>query len=241
MPNHELIYQTEAHQYHRLIAAQPDLSGVIEEICPYRGLDILDLGAGSGRLTCSLLPLARTVTAADLSPAMLEELVSQAPSAYLSRLKTLTADHRHVPLASQSFDLIVSGWSLCYLADNHIPVWESNLERMMDEIVRLLRPGGTVILFETMGTGCEVPEPPDFLHGYYAQLQERYGFHHRRIRTDYAFGSPQEAEELMRFFFGDALGDQTARRGDPLVTEWAGVWWKHLGNRQNSDPRDQPN
>ncbi|RAP21073.1 hypothetical protein C2W64_03656 [Brevibacillus laterosporus] len=33
----------------------------------------------------------------------------------------------------------------------------------MSEIKRVLRPGGTAIIFETMGTGYETPHPPAFL------------------------------------------------------------------------------
>ncbi|AFC27409.1 Methyltransferase type 11 [Paenibacillus mucilaginosus 3016] len=226
MPDHEHIYRMKAHLYHRLIAAQPDLSNIMEELYPGGDLDILDLGAGSGRLTLSLLPRARSLSASDLSPAMLEELVRNVPLSCHSRLMTIAADHRNLPLPDHSFDLIVSGWSLCYLAGSDEPEWEANLKQMMSEIDRLLRPGGTVILFETMGTGYTAPQPPPFLLEYYNQLERQYEFGHRWIRTDYTFRSPQEAEELTRFFFGDALADEVRQKGLPIVPECAGVWWK---------------
>ncbi|MCZ8523233.1 MULTISPECIES: class I SAM-dependent methyltransferase [Paenibacillus] len=225
MPNHDVIYASQAAQYHRMIAAQPDLSDVISRIRPYRGLDILDMGAGTGRLSSFLVPEARSLTATDLSAAMLDLLTQRIPTEYHPRLVTAAADHRALPLGNASVDLIVSGWSVCYLASSNSPDWELNLERAMDEMYRVLRPGGTVILLETMGTGYETPHPPVLLLNYYGQLEHRYGFQHRWIRTDYTFDSPQEAEELTRFFFDGELADRVAAAGNPTVPECAGLWW----------------
>ena len=55
-PDHEGIYRQEALQYHELISKQPELAGVIEGIRPFAGLDIVDLGAGTGRLSEILAP-----------------------------------------------------------------------------------------------------------------------------------------------------------------------------------------
>lgn len=60
--------------------------------------------------------------------------------------------------------------------------WEDNLKQILSEMMRVLRPGGTIIIFETMGTGVEVPNPPDFLKPYFKALIEEYGFNHRWVR-----------------------------------------------------------
>lgn len=79
--------------------------------------------------------------------------------------------------------------------------WEQNISEVIGEIKRALRINGTVIIFETLGTGSETPSAPDFLQPYYSKLVHDYGFSHKWIRTDYTFDNVKQAEELTRFFF----------------------------------------
>lgn len=227
MPDHAKIYLEEAEKYARLIASQQPLDGVIEEIRPFEGLDIVDIGAGTGRLSAVLAPRAKTLVALDASQAMLDEAARQLSEAKLNNWRTEVADHRNLPLEAECADLVVAGWSVCYLASADTPVWENNLRAIISELKRIVRSNGTIILFETMGTGVETPAAPDFLLPYYDQLANLYGFAHRWIRTDYFFESNEEAEELTRFFFGDELGDRVARERLRRVPECGGVWWLH--------------
>jgi hypothetical protein len=96
----------------------------------------------------------------------------------------------------------------------------------MLEIQRVLRPGGTVIIFENFGTGAETPDPPDFLQAYYNALVQEYGFEHRWIRTDYQFADVEEAEQLTRFFFGNEIADKAVNKHGVHLPECAGVWWR---------------
>ncbi|SDD79238.1 Methyltransferase domain-containing protein [Paenibacillus sp. UNCCL117] len=227
MPNHTYIYENQAALYELMVSKQPLLSDVIARIAPYSGRYILDLGAGSGRLTAELANKAASVTATDLSPAMLDVLRER-----LARLDartpvlTYAADHRQLPLADQSFDLVVSGWSICYLTQSHLPEWSDNLAAVMNEIDRVLKPGGSMIILETMGTGYTEPHPPEFLKPYYQALEQEYGFRHDWLRLDYTFDSVEQAAELTRFFFGDELGDTVKRNNWSVVPECAGIWWK---------------
>ncbi|MBD2870256.1 class I SAM-dependent methyltransferase [Paenibacillus arenilitoris] len=224
MPDHQTIYQEEAERYHRLIAKQPDLGEAIEELFPPAGLDVVDLGAGSGRLTVPLAAKAKSIIALDASEAMLEVNAARLRHAGCTNWSTKVADHRSLPLADRSADLIVSGWSIGYLGDSRTRGWEQNIRRVIGEIKRVLRPGGAALVFETMGTGHETPHPPDFLQQYYAALEKEYGFSYQWIRMDYRFESAGEAEELIRFFFGDELADEVAKRRLSVVPECAGVW-----------------
>ncbi|WP_256759343.1 class I SAM-dependent methyltransferase [Cohnella sp. WQ 127256] len=225
MPDHTRIYKQEAAQYDELISKQPELKEVIEEIQPLSGLDIVDMGAGTGRLTMVLAPEAKTIIALDASEAMLQITAERLVDACLTNWTTKVADHRKLPLDDQSADLIVSGWSMGYLANTDEPEWEQNLDMIISEIQRVLRPNGTVIIFETLGTGHETPSAPDFLKAYYAKLVDVYGFSHRWIRTDYEFDHIQQAERLTRFFFGEELADRVVEQHLVRLPECAGIWW----------------
>lgn len=228
MPDHDSIYKQEASQYHELIASQPSLIDVIERIKPVAGLDIVDMGAGTGRLTAELAPSAKSIVALDAAEAMLQVTADRLREAGLTNWTTQVADHRRLPLADRSADLVVSGWSICYLTNADEERWEDNLDEIIAEMKRVLRPGGAIILFETLGTGHETPSAPDFLRPYYAKLAEPYGFSHRWIRTDYSFADVQQAERLARFFFGDELADRVVEQQLVRLPECAGVWWLQL-------------
>lgn len=227
MPDHTSIYKNEAERYHLLIAKQPKLDKVIEEIKVFNELDIVDIGAGTGRLTTVLAPYAKTITSLDASASMLQVIATKLNSTGLANWTTIVADNRKLPLEDQSADLITAGWTIGYLANTHVQDWKNNLHEVITEMKRVLRPNGTIIIFETMGTGTETPNPPDFLKEYYSALVERYGFAHKWIRTDYEFESIQQAEELTRFFFGDELASKVLEHNLIRVPECAGIWWLH--------------
>ncbi|ANA78561.1 class I SAM-dependent methyltransferase [Paenibacillus glucanolyticus] len=223
------IYNKQAEAYEIMVSRQPDLSGVIHGIRSYEGLDVLDLGAGSGRLSIPLVSDVSSLICTDISQPMLDILDDKFIHLHHTRnWTTVVADHRSLPLASSSVDLVVSGWSISYLAHSNQENCSQNLEQVMAELQRVLRPGGTIIILETMGTGTDTPNPPDFLVDYYAQLERTYGFNHRWIRMDYVFDTVEEAQQCTGFFFGEELSDKIQANQWSTVPECAGVWWKHV-------------
>lgn len=227
MPDHDYIYRHQAEQYERLISRQPGLLPVISGIRRVQGLDVADAGAGTGRIAAAVAPYVRSVTALDQSAAMLEVAASRLAALRPEGWICIPAANDSLPLQDSSVDLVVSGWSVCYSASSVQADWSDALARVQAEFRRVLRPGGTVILFETMGTGCTEPCPPASLIPYYRELEEHYGFSHKVIRLDYTFTDAGEAEELTGFFFGEELALQVRERGSPIVPECAGVWWLH--------------
>jgi SAM-dependent methyltransferase len=137
----------------------------------------------------------------------------------------MIADHRYLPLADASIDLLIAGWSLCYLVDWHPQTWRQELGKGMSEISRVVRQGGHIVIIETQGTGCERPDPPAHLKEYFSFLDEKE-FEKNWIRTDYRFSSLQEAMETSRFFFGDELARQVSERQWRILPECTGLWHK---------------
>lgn len=225
MPNHADIYANQADMYERLVSKQDSLYDLIQSIVPIEGLDIIDMGAGAGRLTRVLAPTAKSILALDASESMLRITADHLEQADLRNWRTQVADHRKLPVEDHSADLIVSGWSICYLGASDLEHWEANIRQVIGEIKRVLRPGGAVIIIENFGTGSETPNPPDFLLNYYRLLEAEYDFSHSWIRTDYTFASVNEAETLTRFFFGDAIANRVVNEQLVHLPECAGVWW----------------
>lgn len=91
---------------------------------------------------------------------------------------------------------------------------------------RVLRPGGTAIIIETLGTATETPRPPSsHLADLYSWLETGHGFASSWIRTDYQFVSLREAEELTWFFFGLEMAELVVREKLIILPECTGIWW----------------
>ena len=228
MPDHRKVYKQEAKNYQRLIARedyQENLLPAILEITDLDHRDVIDLGSGTGRLACLLAPLARSVIAFDLFPHMLGVAASRLKDQGSGNYLAAASDHRHIPLGPGAADLVISGWSFCYLVVWEEQNWETSLEAGLQEISRLLRNGGKSIIIETLGTGVTSPDPPDKLVNYFQYL-ERAGFQRVWLRTDYKFQNREEAVELVRFFFGEEMLDKIGDELEPVLPECTGIWWK---------------
>jgi len=224
------IYQTDGDRYEALISRedyQGNILKALEEIVNPDGLDVLDLGAGTGRLTLMLAPRVKSVRAFDVSGEMLRVCREKLVVSGLSNWQVDVADHRQLPITNNSADLVVSGWSVAYLHVWHPDTWMAELEKWLGEMKRVLRRGSFIVLFESLGTGNESPIKLEHLKEYYPWLDEA-GFQNKWIRTDYKFESVNEAEELTRFFFGDELADKVKENNWVILPECTGVWWKRV-------------
>jgi ubiquinone/menaquinone biosynthesis C-methylase UbiE len=230
MPTQEEIYKTEGDKYEALIARedyQENIMRALREITSLENRVVYDLGAGTGRLACLLAPHVLSVRAFDISEEMLRVCREKFTASGLTNWQVDVADHCQLPVDDQSADLVVSGWSVAYLAVWNPETWRAELEKWMDEMKRVLKPNGIIILFESLGTGNESPIQLEHLKDYYPWLDEA-GFQHKWIRTDYKFDSLEEAEFLSRFFFGDELGDKVRKNKWMILPECTGVWWRGM-------------
>ena len=230
MTDHKKIYQQEGAQYQRLIDREDyrgNLLPALENILTLNGEDVLDLGSGTGRLAHLLAPHVRSVHALDRSSHMLGIAAERLRNQGLGNWLVTIGDHRHLPIEDNSADFVISGWSICYLVVWEDRKWKHELESALLEIRRVLRPGGTIILIESLGTGNEQPLEPDKLREYLMFL-EHQGFQRSWIRTDYRFDNHKEAQELVNFFFGKEILNKIGKEPQPILPECTGIWWLRL-------------
>lgn len=100
---------------------------------------VLELGAGAGLHTRSLLQTGAHVTASDISPHSLS-LLKQRFQHTAGNLETAVADMECLPFASDSFDVVVSAGSLSYGEPRLVEA----------EIRRVLRPGGMLMCVDSL-------------------------------------------------------------------------------------------
>ncbi|MEX2161019.1 MAG: class I SAM-dependent methyltransferase [Anaerolineales bacterium] len=240
------VYKSRAAAYHALIAAE-DADGhllpALRAITPLAGKRILDLGSGSGRIPLLLNGLDCEIVALDLHHAMLVEQTKQLSSLRGAELPKATqrrdnlpagtpepahrliqADLRALPLKPGWADVAVAGWAIGHFTGWYSD-WKAEAQRALDEMRRATKPGGALIILETLGTGVLEPGPPNAaLADYYAWLENELGFRRQVIATDYEFGSVERAAELCGFFFGEQMAANVRANGWSRVPEFTGIW-----------------
>ena len=90
---------------------------------------VLDLAAGTGKLTAALAGLGAEVTAVEPDPAMLAELRRGLPS-----VRALPGRAEEIPLPDGSVDAVLAGQAMHWF----------DLDRAVPEIARVLAPGGVL-------------------------------------------------------------------------------------------------
>lgn len=229
MPEQREIYDQHAGHYQRLIERedyQGNLLEAIQSLKRMEGLTLLDVGSGTGRFMRMLAPIAGQMVGLDLSLHMLRvaqaELLSESDGGWL----LAAADNRSLPLPSDLVDVAIAGWSFGHATVWYQDRWQTEIASALSEMKRVVKPGGMAIIFETLGTGSEQPDAPtETLAAYYRYLEQEQGFSSQALQTDYRFASLSEAEELIRFFFGDEMGDEVVKRQWVVLPEWTGMWW----------------
>ena len=109
---------------------------------------LLEPGIGTGRVALPLAARGYQIIGADISEEMLGACVSQSRSINAaSGLNFVRADTVSLPFPAEAFDLCLAV-HLFYF----IPQWQQAIQEML----RVLRPGGALILLHT-GFGTEVP------------------------------------------------------------------------------------
>jgi ubiquinone/menaquinone biosynthesis C-methylase UbiE len=221
------IYMHRAQEYHRMIVpedADGNLLPALLRLGPLEGRRILDLGGGTGRIPLLLAPLHPQIVSLDLHRAMLLEQVHQR-ARIGGTWPLIQADMRHLPFPNGWADAAIAGWSIGHLRGWYSQDWQAQIGQILHEMQRAVRPGGMLIILETLTTGSLAPAPPSpQLAEYYAWLEGQWGFTREVIATDYQFTSVEQAVEHTEFFFGSKLAQEISAKGWARVPEWTGIW-----------------
>ncbi|WP_284743155.1 class I SAM-dependent methyltransferase [Amycolatopsis sp. RTGN1] len=128
MDDHASSFGAAAAAYarHRPDYAEAAVRWALE---PAAGPRVLDLGAGTGKLTATLVSAGADVTAVEPDPAMLGELRGELPD-----VRALPGRAEAIPLPDASVDAVLAGNALHWF----------DMAVAGPEIARVLRPGGVL-------------------------------------------------------------------------------------------------
>lgn len=123
-------------------AGGEDLERLASAVAATPGAAVLDLGCGAGHASFAVAPHTATVVAYDLSAEMLSVVHRTASERGLKSIRTQQGKAEVLPFPAASFDWIISRYSAHH--------WH-NVPAALREMRRVLRPGGGVLLIDTVG------------------------------------------------------------------------------------------
>lgn len=157
------VEQTEPHVFYGLLAR--DSVRMVEDYASLAGRRVLDVGAGPAEFGSAFAERGAFYVGLDSDP-------SQHHPMRLPRISSVVADGRQLPVASDSFDVTFSSNVLEHVAD---------AGAFGDELVRVTRPGGVVVLSYTNWLspwGGHETSPYHYLGG--RRAADRYTRHYGR-------------------------------------------------------------
>ncbi len=186
---------------------------------------VIEFGAGTGRVTLQYIDIAGSVRVCDRSEQMLKKARVNLRD-HADKLIFSIIDNGALNTVRGIYDHVIEGWAFGHTIHDYPDSVGQTAEALVSGATSLLKPGGTMIFIETLGTNVTSPMAPDScLAEFYLLMEERYGFGRDIISTDYAFRDIPEAKRIMGFFFGETMADAVSGK---QVTEFTGIWTKQI-------------
>lgn len=228
----DTLYTDHADSYELLVSHedyQASLPRAIQAIQPLAGTRAAEFGCGTGRVTGLLAGQVHRLHAFDITASMLRVAQANQRRKDWKNTTLALADSRQMPVRSGWADFAIQGWAFLHLAVVYPQDWQDQLGRALDEMQRLVRPGGRMILIETLGTGESAPKVSPFFRTVYDFLEGPRGFVPRNIRTDYCFETLEQVHQVVVPLFGQAMLERLVKTGAGWVLpECTGLWWKEV-------------
>jgi ubiquinone/menaquinone biosynthesis C-methylase UbiE len=226
------LYTDHADQYEILVSHEDYTKALIravQRIQPLSGTIAAEFGAGTGRLTGLLAGLVRHLYAFDLSRPMLRVAQGKQRLEHWEQVSLAQADSRGMPVCSGWADFAIEGWAFLHIAVEHPQDWQDQLDRALDEMQRVVRMDGKMILIETLGTGETAPKVVPFFREVYDFLEAERGFSPLNIRTDYCFETLEQVHQVVIPLFGQEMLTRLVRtEAGWVLPECTGLWWREI-------------
>jgi SAM-dependent methyltransferase len=177
----------------------------IRDAAPWSGRRLVDLGCGTGFWLPRYADEAADVIGVEPDPALRDSAVGRV--AALPNVEVLAGSAEHLPLDDASADAIHARFAY---------FWGPGAERGLDEVRRVLRPGGAFVAIDNDHTDGEFAEllraAADAFTGRQqptidAWWRER-GARQIRVRSEWRFGSPDDLAAVLRNEFRNGAADE---------------------------------
>ncbi|OIK09798.1 SAM-dependent methyltransferase [Bacillus sp. MUM 116] len=126
---------------------------------------LLDVATGGGHTANAFAPLVKQVTAVDLTAEMLQAAETFIKGNGHQNVDFVLGDAEKLPFPDQSFDILA-----CRIAPHHFP----NVDKFLEEVYRVLKPGGQFLLDDNV-----VPEEDEY-DQFYNYIEKKRDYSHFR-------------------------------------------------------------
>lgn len=143
------------------------------EVSRSADLSVLDIGCGNGALLRELSPRLSRGEGVDVSRQLLEHAREQ--SASISHLSFTEIDGPQLPFPDNTFDVVTSFLSFRYLD------WDP----LMLEVVRVLKPGGSILIVDMVTAPLKLKELPALLRSKltYERVKREHPVFYQRLQA----------------------------------------------------------
>jgi ubiquinone/menaquinone biosynthesis C-methylase UbiE len=200
--NWQKSYQTEIEIYDALSCSEDKCNRVfecLEMLYDFKDKDVLEIGCGSGRYTPLLAQKSRRYWALDVSEPLLK--LAHKKCEDIENITWLHCSAEQIPLPNESVDAVFASWVLTAMPS------DSMREAVDQEVMRVLRPGGIIWLFENAGGDEFVDRLWGDREG--TRVMTRYLMAELNywpvevVETRFAFADADTAKKVFGFLLGD--------------------------------------
>ncbi len=145
---YQAALESELDEANRKYVSNPARLTVLELPDIQQSDDLLEIGASLGQMTVELATRAKSVTAIEVSPRQAYFLHERCKQQELDNVSVhIGGDDCRLPFPDASFDVVIFNlvfeWCATRLPDES---FQAGQQRMLNEISRVLRPGGRMLL-----------------------------------------------------------------------------------------------
>jgi len=205
---HTDVYELE----NEAIARDGRLDAALHRLAPWDDLDLLDIGCGTGFWLTHYGALARRVVGVEPDPTLLA--LARERTAGCTNVEVLPGSAERLPFDDESFDIAHARFAYFF---------GPGAEAGLDEVARVLRPGGVLLVVDNSWRGGEFAE---LLHASDAgnavfdpNETDRWWADRGAVRHEVAGGwratSPDELERILRIEFAAEVVDGFVTRRPP--------------------------
>jgi len=217
--HHPEVYELE----NRAVDREQRIEAAMRGVHDWAGLDLLDLGCGTGFHLPRWAVTARSVTGVEPHPAL--AAIAARRTARLPRVRVLPGSAQDLPLPDASVDVVQVRWAYFF---------GPGCEPGLRELSRVVRRGGTAFVIDNDATrstfgGWFRRGYPDVDPAAVERFWSAHGWQRVPLDITWQFERRADLEAVLRIEFTREVAEQVIGEHEGLHVDYAvNLWWRRF-------------